>query len=206
MNSHTSLHSRPSRHLCLILVSTMLSMGLGPAMAENTTPAQSQSQSGSGIAPKPRQLPQIDQVFLRQAQQACVAAVQGSKLALDRSTNTQVRNFAQRVLEKHTHTRSKLDALAEAKGVDIPESPSLTQRAKLAILSMREGRNFDQDYVESVGVAAHQDTIELFQKAVANTNDPDVRAFATDTLPELQHDLDVAKTLQATTLQEESDK
>ncbi|HEX5357945.1 MAG TPA: DUF4142 domain-containing protein [Aquabacterium sp.] len=152
------------------------------------------------------QLKQSDKEFLQDAQAVCTAAVQGSKIALDRSRNTQVRHFAQRVLDDHTQARNKLDALAEAKGVEVSDSPSLTQRAKLVILSLREGSNFDRSYVESVGVNVHQEVIDLFQKAAASSADADVRALANDTLPALQRDLDTAKTLQVTTRQEESER
>jgi putative membrane protein len=187
---------------------TLLAINMGSAMAEMSGPSQGPSSSTSAgpTAPANHQLRQADKAFLQNAQEVCMAAVQGSKLALDKSTNMQVRHFAQRVLDEHTDTRNKLDALAEAKGVEVPESPSLTQRAKLVILSLRDGSSFDQNYVESVGVSAHQDAIELFQKAATTSSDPDVRAFANDTLPLLQHDLDVAKTLQAATKQDEFEK
>jgi hypothetical protein len=47
-------------------------------------------------------------------------------------------------------------------------------------------------------VVAHEQTIELFQKA-ANSKDAELKAFAQKTLPKLQHHLKMARELQANT-------
>ncbi|MGC4061537.1 MAG: DUF4142 domain-containing protein [Aquabacterium sp.] len=202
------MNARPIR-LILVSLSCSLLTGMGNAVrAETVTPGtvqQSDVPANAGKQPA-KQLRQADKDFLQDAQQACMTAVQSSQLALDKSTNEQVRNYAQRVLEEHTDARNRLDALAEAKGVDVPDAPSLAQRARLIILSMSEGGNFDRTYVGSLGVSAHEDAVNLFHKAATGAQDPDIRAFASDTLPLLQHDLDVAKTLQITTKQDELDQ
>jgi putative membrane protein len=46
-----------------------------------------------------------------------------------------------------------------------------------------------------MGVTAHEDTVKLFQKASADAKDPEVKAFATKTLPKLQHHLQMAQDL-----------
>lgn len=200
---------RPTIRLILVSISCTLLTGVGSvALAETVAPGSGQQNEVPANADKQavKPLRQADKDFLKEAQQACMTAMQSSQLALDRSTNEQVRNYAQRVLEEHTDARNRLDALAEAKGVDVPDAPSLVQRAKLIILSMREGSNFDRHYVGSVAVSAHEDAVDLFHKAATRAQDPDIRAFASETLPLLEHDLDVAKTLEMTTKQDELDQ
>jgi putative membrane protein len=188
-----------AKRLILVSMACCALTGVGSAaQADVVAPPQIQQ------AGKP--LPRSDKAFLKDAQQACMAAMQSSQMALDKSTNEQVRNYAQRVLEEHTEARNRLDALAEAKGVEVPDAPSLAQRARLIILSMRDGSNFDRHYVGSAAVSEHEDAVDLFHKAATSAQDPDIRAFASDTLPLLEHDLDVAKTLQITTKQDELDQ
>ena len=57
--------------------------------------------------------------------------------------------------------------------------------------------SFDRNYVNEIGVAAHRDTVALFEKTARSAHDPDVKAFAAKTLPDLKHPLDMAKTLQS---------
>jgi putative membrane protein len=71
----------------------------------------------------------------------------------------------------------------------------MMQKAKLKLLDASDGAKFDQRYSETMGVAAHRDTIALFQKASTNAKDAEVKAFATKTLPTLQHHLEMARKL-----------
>ena len=63
------------------------------------------------------------------------------------------------------------------------------------MLSERKGSSFDRHYADSIGVKAHQDTIKLFQKEVDKGSDADVKAWASKTLPTLQHHLEMAQAL-----------
>ena len=69
------------------------------------------------------------------------------------------------------------------------------QQAKLKTLGMRDD-GFDKAYAEGVGVSAHEDAVKLFEDASKNAKDPEVKQFATETLPILQQHLQMAKTLE----------
>ena len=47
-------------------------------------------------------------------------------------------------------------------------------------------------------VDAHEKAVELFKKEAASSDKPELKAFASDKLPTLQHHLEQAKALQAT--------
>jgi putative membrane protein len=147
-------------------------------------------------------LSRADTAFLKQAAQNGHAEVESSKLAVTKAANTQVKGFAQQMVDDHTKANQELAALAASKGVDVPKEPSVAQKAKMKALSAADGANFDKRYADSMGVSAHQDTIKLFQKAATGANDPDVKAFATKTLPTLQHHLQMAQDLKNTTAKE----
>lgn len=150
-------------------------------------------------ADKGGKLTRADVAFLKQAAQNGHAEVESSKLALAKASNTQVKGFAQQMVDDHTKTGQELATLAASKGVDVPKEPSVAQKAKMKMLSAADGANFDKRYADTMGVAAHQDTIRLFQKASTGATDPDVKAFATKTLPALQHHLQMAKEMKAAT-------
>lgn len=172
---------------------------MGSAHAENA-PASAASKAWAATASQPgSKLPRADVSFLKDAAQAGHAEVEGSKLALKKSSNDKVKAFAQQMVDDHTKVGDELTALAKSKGLDVPTEPSLTQKAKLKILSARDGSGFDKHYADAIGVDAHQDTIKLFQKASKEVSDPEVKAFITKTLPGLEHHLQMAIDLKAVT-------
>ena len=140
-----------------------------------------------------------DAAFLRDAARAGQAEIEASQLALTKATDPQVKTFAQHMIDEHTKAAQDLATLASSKGLKLPTEPSMTERAKMKILSEYNGEKYDYHYAESIGVSAHQDAVKLFRKAADSAKDADVKAFATNTLPTLQAHLDMAKALESTT-------
>ncbi|MNK10713.1 hypothetical protein D3C87_287420 [compost metagenome] len=133
--------------------------------------------------------------FLSEAAESGHLEIAGSKLALQKSQNAQVKAFAQKMVDDHAKVGQKLDALAKSKGFEPPTEPSLVQKAKLKALDLRDD-SFDKAYADEIGVAAHEDAVKLFEKASKDVKDPDVKQFATETLPSLNQHLQEAKALQ----------
>ena len=142
-----------------------------------------------------------DAAFMKDAAHAGQMEIEGSRLALTKSSNPKVKEFAQKIIDDHTQAGQELATLAAAKGVKLPDEPSLTQKAKLKMLGTHEGAKFDAKYAETIGVDAHEDAVKLFTKASNDAKDADVKAFAANTLPTLQHHLQMAQDLKAATAQ-----
>ncbi len=138
-----------------------------------------------------------DTSFLKDAAEGGSAEVEGSKVALAQSGNADVKTFAQMMVDDHGKAGAELKGLADQKGVKVADTPSLTKKTEIKMLSERKGSSFDQHYADSIGVKAHQDTIKLFQKEVDKGTDADVKAWASKTLPALQHHLEAAQALKA---------
>jgi putative membrane protein len=98
----------------------------------------------------------------------------------------------------HAKAGDELKALATAKSVKLPGEPSLVQKVKLKALGAMNGERFDKQYADTIAVGAHEDTVKLFRKAASDAKDPDVKAFATKTLPTLEHHLEMARGLKQT--------
>lgn len=189
--------------LSLILAGTAVAQttttGTGATSATGTT-AGTGAAGGTavGTASSPK-LARADAAFLKQAAQNGHAEVESSKLALQKASSQQVKTFAQQMVDDHTKTNEELKALATSKGLEVPGEPSMAQKAKMKLLSGREGAKFDAHYAESMGVKAHEDTLNLFREAATDARDPDVKAFAAKTIPALEHHLQMAKDLKAAT-------
>lgn len=138
----------------------------------------------------------VDAAFMKNAAESGLAEVQASQMAVNKAANTQVKSFAQQMVEDHTKANDELKALASSKGVTLPTEPSMMQRAKLKLLDHATGADFDKRYADSFGLKAHEDTVSAFQKETQKGKDADVKAWAGKTLPTLQHHLEMAKDLE----------
>src|SRR6201988_3585614 len=93
-----------------------------------------------------------DKSFLKDAAEGGNAEVDASKVALEKSGNADVKTFAQMMVDDHGKAGTELKGLAKQKGVKVPDSPSVTKKAEIKMLSERKGSSFDQHYAESIGV------------------------------------------------------
>lgn len=160
-----------------------------------SAPLAVSAQTMSG-APTANHLASADKSFLEDAAQGGNTEVAGSKLALEKSKNADVKAFATQMIKDHTAVGEALAALAKSKGYTPPTEPSLMQKGELKALDVTDD-SFDSMYARRIGVAAHESTIKLFEKAAKDAKDPDIKAFAQKTLPSLQSHLEMAKALQA---------
>lgn len=154
------------------------------------------AQAASGADAK---LSHQDSSFLKDAAEAGNAEVEGSKLALQQATSADVKTFAQTMVDDHTKAGAELKALADQKGVKVSDKPSMLKSGEIKLLSKRKDTSFDKHYADSIGVKAHEDTVKLFQKEVDKGTDADVKAWASKTLPTLQHHLQMAQELKSKT-------
>lgn len=185
-------------HPCLAILSGLLVTQM--ALAQTSAPPMDTGSSPEPAIAAPA-LSRVDKTFLEDAMQSYLATLQGSQMALKKTSNTGVKNFAQHIVDEDGKAKQKLSTLAQAVGMTMPSEPSFAQRAKLMMLSVRDGTGFDKQYVDDIGVDAHEAAVNLFQKASTGSVNPDVKALAKDMLPDLQHDLDVAKSLQTSVMQ-----
>lgn len=169
-----------------------------------SAPSASMAKNGNAATRGTSALTSTDVGFLRQAAENGHAEVQSSKVALAKTADPKVKAFAQQMIDDHTKAGDELHALAASKGVDVPTKPSVAQQAKIKLTQALDGASYDRRYAQTFGVAAHEDTVKLFRKAATSARDADVKAFASKTLPTLEHHLSMAKDLKTSTAAEKT--
>lgn len=133
--------------------------------------------------------------FVDDAAQGGITEVENAKLALEKSTSTDVRDFATHMQADHSKTNAELAALAKKLNLEVPDEATLVAKAKKLILEERD-ESFDKAYANNQ-VVAHEKTVELFKKEAESSDNAELKAFAKKTLPTLQHHLEMAKQLKA---------
>ncbi|MED5612739.1 DUF4142 domain-containing protein [Janthinobacterium sp. P210005] len=138
-----------------------------------------------------------DKRFLSKAADAGSTEIAASKVAQSKSSNGEVKQFADAMVTAHTTVADALKQLASSKQIEVSDQPAAKHKAQLDRLGRLEGQAFDREYAATIGVAAHKEAVKLFTDASQKASDPDIKAFATKTLPALQHHLEMAHALQA---------
>jgi len=138
-----------------------------------------------------------DESFMKEAAHAGAAEIEASKLAQTKAKSADVKSFADTMIADHTKVADELKALAASKNVKLPDGPSVGQNAEIKLIDAGDNDKFDERYAKHFGVKAHQDTIKLFEEASREAKDPEVKAWATKTLPGLKHHLEMAQALNA---------
>ena len=132
--------------------------------------------------------------FVVTAAQGNLMEVSAGKLAAQRASDPAVREFGQRMVTDHTAANEGLKSLADSKNVTLPDAVSDDQHAALGKLEGLNGIDFDKAYAQLM-VNDHVEDIGDFEKEVKSGKDPDLKAFAQETLPTLRHHLMLANRL-----------
>jgi putative membrane protein len=132
--------------------------------------------------------------FWNEAAQSGMAEVMLGNLALQKSQNEQVRNFAQQMVTDHTAANEELKSLAATKSITLATDVDPKHRGALDKLNGMSGTDFDKAYMKQM-VKDHEAAVKLFQRQADRGGDADVKAFATKTLPTLQNHLQMARSM-----------
>jgi putative membrane protein len=129
-------------------------------------------------------------MFLTHAAQDSEAEVELGKLAQEKAADAKVKEFAARMQTDHTKSGAEVRALGAKKGVTLPTGlgPHAAMKTRLEKL---QGASFDQAYMKGM-VDDHTKAVREFETA-SKSSDPDVKAFATKTLPTLREHLRLAQ-------------
>lgn len=130
-----------------------------------------------------------DTAFANKAAVGGMAEVALGKLALSKSSNAQVKDFANMMVMDHGKANDELKGIAQKKNMTLPAGLDAEHQAKSDSLSKLSGADFDKAYVAAM-VEGHQKTLALMQAEASGGQDADLKAFAGKTAPVVQHHLD----------------
>jgi len=167
----------------IILAAACLALS-GAAFAQNA------SSSGSALSA-------ADKMFITKAAEGGLAEVELGRTATEKASNQKVKDFGQRMVTDHSKANEELKALAQKKGVTLPDSPDAKSKAMATKMSAMSGAAFDRAYMKDM-VSDHEKDVAEFQKEANNGADPDVKNWAATTLPTLQEHLKMAKDAEST--------
>jgi putative membrane protein len=133
--------------------------------------------------------------FVNLAAASDMFEIQSSKVALQRSTNPDVKRFAQMMIDAHTKTTATLKGLiAGQDGLSPPTALPSDLQSKLDALGSVSGADFDKTYLDDQ-VDGHQSALNVMQRYAKDGDQEPLKQFAASTAPTVQKHLDKAKAL-----------
>jgi putative membrane protein len=135
------------------------------------------------------------QEFMQQAAASDMFEIQTGNMADQKGTMAQVKTFGQMLVTDHTKSSNEMKALASQKNVTLPTTLPADKMQKVTTLQNQNGTAFDRQFAQ-MQVEAHEEAIDLYEKADNDITDTQLQAFIDKTLPVLRMHLEEAQELE----------
>lgn len=124
--------------------------------------------------------------FLTEAASSGMLEVELGKIAQQKATNQEVKNFAAMMVKDHSQANERLMSIAKTKNMQLPQQMTDDHRDRVKkFQDMKKGNDFDKEYIDFM-VEAHEEDIEKFESAQKDVQDPEIRQWVESTLPTLR--------------------
>ncbi len=133
--------------------------------------------------------------FADQASQGNQAEIKLAQLAQQKTTNNNVKQFAQRMINDHTKAENALKTVAAKESITLPTTLAPKDQAEYDNLSKLNGAAFDRAYMRDM-VADHTADLQAFKNEVVRGSNPQVKAWAEQYEPTIAEHLQFAKDTQ----------
>lgn len=137
-------------------------------------------------------LSEQDQKFLQDAAKGGMMEVHMGQLGMERGASPAVKSLSQHLINDHKTANQELADLAKKMGVSLPGDDA--QMAASMPFATKSGDDFDKAFARTA-VEDHQKDIAEFEKEANSGNDPDLKNWASKTLPTLRAHLAEAQAL-----------
>jgi putative membrane protein len=136
-----------------------------------------------------------DRTFIMEAAAGGMAEVELGRLASQKASRSEVKEFGQMMVDDHTKANNELMKIAQEKGLAAPHALKPQDTTTEDQLSKLSGQAFDRAYMQHM-VKDHKKDVALFRKQSTGASDADVKQFASSTLPTLEKHLKRAQELE----------
>ena len=165
----------------IFFLSLVLILTSGSVLAADTGRSKNDTKLSTG-----------DLNFIKGAAQDGMLEVELGKLTQNKAASEKVKEFGKRMEQDHSKANDALTKLAGDKGVQVPAALDSKHKAKVDKLAKLSGADFDKRYISDM-ISDHKAAIKEFQKEADKGKDPDVKQFASKTLPTLKEHLQLAE-------------
>jgi putative membrane protein len=135
-----------------------------------------------------------EQTFIQNAATSDQTEIKLSRLALERASIPEIKQFAQTMVTDHTKSSSLLKPIAADYGVVLPENPGAQADEQFKRLEKLSGVAFGKTYMD-IMVKNHEAMLHAFEAEAAKATDPKLKNFIATVQPVVAHHLEMAKAI-----------
>ena len=135
-----------------------------------------------------------DKTFVTKAAEGGMTEVDAGKMAQEKGSSQDVKDFGAMMVKDHTANNADLEALAKAKGMMVPSTLDSMHQKEIDKLSKLSGADFDKAYIDAM-VKGHTKMLKLM-KGEESSSDSDFKDFAMKTADTVQMHLSKAEDIQ----------
>ena len=136
-----------------------------------------------------------DKMFVKKAISGNYNEIDASKMALQKSQNDQVKQYAQKMIDDHQKMLDDLHALAGQENIKFKDEPTSEGKKMAAKLNGLSGGDFDKAYVTGM-VKDHKEDVRDFQAEINSGKDQPTKDAAQKSLPVIQDHLQMIQGIQ----------
>lgn len=122
--------------------------------------------------------------------------VNTGKMALEKSTNSRVKNFATMLVNDHTKLGDELSVIAKDKKITLPALSGMAEMHQADRLAMKQGNDFDRAYLDAM-ILDEKKALDICENGSKTCKDGSLKAFAAKSTPVLKMHLDSAQAVRS---------
>ncbi len=187
------MQKRNNLKVVLIASAVAAMFSTAAVQAQSTSAAQSDTSAQTSSTGSMAKLSSGDEKALKDMAQANINEIAAAKIALNKSESSDVKAFAQKMVDDHGDALTKVQTVAKQKDVTLPTEPDAQHKAMADKLEKESGDAFDKMYMENAGTKDHKMVLSKLQSDAKNIKDPDVKALADAHTPVVEQHLKSAE-------------
>ena len=183
--------------MCVALAGACGGDNAGDAVVDTSTATTPATAVGAGDSLGGAMMSDVE--IVRQVTLSNTAEIATSQLAVDKATNAEVKQFAQRMVDEHQAAQGQVDSLAVRLGTaateQVPDTAAQALEQRRTALQGMTGADFDREYM-TMQVEMHQATLDMLNRAANATQNADLKSTLQTMIPAVQSHLDQARQIQ----------
>ncbi|ALZ96376.1 DUF4142 domain-containing protein [Leclercia adecarboxylata] len=187
------MQKRNNLKVVLIASAVAAMFSTAAVQAQSTSAAQSDTSAQTSSTGSMAKLSSGDEKALKDMAQANINEIAAAKIALNKAESSDVKAFAQKMVDDHGDALTKVQTVAKQKDVTLPTEPDAQHKAMADKLEKESGDAFDKMYMENAGTKDHKMVLSKLQSDAKNIKDPDVKALADAHTPVVEQHLKSAE-------------
>lgn len=118
-----------------------------------------------------------DRAFVKKAAEGGLAEVRLGKLAEQKATSPDLKNFAQKMVNDHTQLNEQMRPIAQQMGVSSPQELSKKDKKEISKLENLSGQQFDDAYIKYM-IKDHKQDLSEFKTEASHTQNTELKTAA----------------------------